>query len=644
LAAVSNGSAAKTAYGLFFVVLLPLGLILWAKSTAQIIYSPVINSLPLAVVLCAVGAILLVSGWIALWVDGGGLPMNIAPPPRYVARGIYGLLPHPIYVGFSLLCAGVSVLTHSASGLWLVTPFVMLGSTALVLGYEAADLLERFGSVESARCRILPADELSSSTILDRLRCYLFVILPWLVIYECLLVLGVPADAIETYLPIEHHIPVVQWTELFYASTYALVMVTPLIAKNRHSLRRFCISSWLAMAIVFPIFLAFPLIAPPATFTPNSAFGRLLLWERNFDLPVAAFPSFHVIWAILALQLFVDRWRGLRWLWRIWAACIALSCVTTGMHSIADVLAGVATALIVINPEKTWGRLRGGAERLANSWQEWRLGKLRVVNHGAYAGLGAFVVLVIVGTLTGPGKQQSIFFSAMCGLVGSALWAQFIEGSPRLLRPYGFYGGLIGVSVGVLLTSFHQGHHWLLLGAFCVGGPWLQAIGRLRCLVQGCCHGRPAPAVLGIRYRHPRSRVYRIVEFRDLPLYPTPLYSILWNVYIALAMWRLWELHFPLHFLGGIYLLLNGLGRFVEEAYRGEPQTPAFAGLRLYQWIALTTIFIGAMLTALGRSAAAPAPEFRWQVLPIAIVFGILCGIALGVDFPGSNRRLACLT
>ena len=635
---------AKTAYGLLFVVLLPIGLIVWAKSTGQIVRLPIISSLPLGATLCIVGGILLFSGWIALWFDGGGLPMNIAPPPRYVTRGVYGLIPHPIYSGFSVICAGVSVLAHSASGLWLVTPMVMLGSTALVLGYETPDLAERFGSTGTVRCRILPADEQTSATLVDRLRCYLFVILPWLAIYECVLVLGVSADAIETYLPIEHHIPVVEWTELFYASTYALVVVAPLIGKSSRSLRRFCISGWLAMAIVFPIFLAFPLIAPVTAFVPHTGLGRLLLWERNFDLPVAAFPSFHVIWAILALRLFLDRWRGMRWLWRLWVVIIALSCITTGMHSVADVLAGIATGLIVLDPEKMWDVLRVQTERIANSWREWRFGKLRVINHGAYAWLGASAILAIAGSLAGPRMEVSLFISAMCGLAGSALWAQLIEGSPRLLRPYGFYGGLIGVSLGVVLTSFQHGRIWLLLGALCVGGPWLQALGRLRCLVQGCCHGRAAPEGLGICYDHPQSRVFRIQQLRGIPVYPTPLYSILWNVYIALAMWRLWELHFPLHFLGGVYLLLSGLGRFVEEAYRGEPQTPVLAGLRLYQWIAFATVVAGAALTAFGRSAPAPAPEFRWQVLPLAIVFGIVCWIALGVDFPESNRRLARLT
>jgi len=644
MAALNRALAAKSAYGFLFTVLIPLGLAAWAKATSNVIRSPRIDSLPLGLIFCGIGAALLLSGWIALWIHGGGLPMNISPPPRYVARGVYGLMPHPIYVGFSLLCAGVAISTGSASGLWLVTPFVILGSAALVLGYESPDLESRFGAAHTVEHGILPPNAGSVPDPQDRLCCYVFVLLPWFLLYEVTLALGVPGDAIPTYLSGEHRIPVVEWTEAAYASTYVWVMVAPPVANSKRSLRRFCMSGWLAMAIVFPIFLALPFVAPAKPFVPHTLLGGLLAWERRLNSAAGAFPSYHVIWAILAARVFEERWKSLRWLWRAWAGGIALSCVTTGMHGVLDVLAGVVTGLVVLHPETLWEILRRRAERIANSWKEWRIGRLRMINHGAYAGAGAFAILAIAGILVGPGYEGSILTVALCGLVGAALWAQYIEGSPRLLRPYGFYGGVIGVVLGAALTSFYHRNLWLLLAAFCVGGPWVQSIGRLRCLVQGCCHGRPAAVPIGIRYHHPRSRVFRLADLRNVPIHPTPLYSILWNAYIALAMWRLWVLHFPVHFIGGIYLLLTGLGRFVEEAYRGEPQTPVFAGLRLYQWIAISTILCGALITALGRSQAAPEPEFHWPALGVAAVFGIVCWFALGVDFPDSNRRFARLT
>jgi hypothetical protein len=268
---------------------------------------------------------------------------------------------------------------------------------------------------------------------------------------------------------------------------------------------------------------------------------------------------------------------------------------------------------------------------------------VRVINHGAYAGLATFGGILIIGALVGRGNMAAVIFAASAGLVGSALWAQTIEGSPSLLRPFGFYGGLLGVSIGALAAPLFGTPIWLLLAACCVSGPWVQSVGRLRCLVQGCCHGSLAPAGVGISYAHQRSRVCRLSDLGGKPIHATPLYSILWNVVIALAMGRLWSLHVPLHFIGGVYLILNGLGRFVEEAYRGEPQTPVYRGLRAYQWVALATVVIGAVITAVASSPGAPPPSWTWTTPVAALGFGLVSAFALGVDFPDSSRRFARL-
>jgi prolipoprotein diacylglyceryltransferase len=225
----------------------------------------------------------------------------------------------------------------------------------------------------------------------------------------------------------------------------------------------------------------------------------------------------------------------------------------------------------------------------------------------------------------------------------AALWAQYVEGSPQLLRPFGFYGGLLGGTVGALLAPFFGVSAWLVLAAFAAGGPWAQAMGRLRCLVQGCCHGRPAPKSIGIRYTHPRSRVCRMTQWAGVPLHPTPIYSLLCNAFVALVITRLWLLHAPLHLIAGLYFILTGLGRFVEEAWRGEPQTPVFAGLRLYQWAAAASVVAGVLMTALGRSEPAPLAHFDWSALPPSAAFGLLVWCAMGVDFPESNRRFSRL-
>ena len=90
-------------------------------------------------------------------------------------------------------------------------------------------------------------------------------------------------------------------------------------------------------------------------------------------------------------------------------------------------------------------------------------------------------------------------------------------------------------------------------------------------------------------------------------------------------------------------VVLVGLGRFVEEHLRGEPQTLVVAGLRLYQWLAMAFVVGGAVLTTLGSTAAPTAPRFDPGSLAVAVVVGAICYIAYGVDFPGSNRRFSRL-
>lgn len=630
----------KLLYGAAFVLVLPLLLVVWARATAGAVLLPVPFPAAAGVVAAAAGLALMLAGMGTLWVYGRGLPMNAYPPPVYVARGVYRWIAHPIYVGFSMAVAGLAVAAGSGSGFWLVSPVAMLGAAALVFGYEREDLTRRFGKL--AQPALSLPDGPGRPAAPERIACYALVILPWLILYEAVRGMGIPPDAIAAYLPFEARLPVLEWTELFYGSTYVMVCVAPLVAASRYDLRRFAVRGLLAMALAFTLYLALPLIAPPRAFVPQSVLGRLLAWERAIDTPAEALPSFHVIWALLAAEVFAGRTPRLKWIWRTWAVLVAASCVTTGNHAIADVLGGFGAYALVAHAGRIWEYLRRATEWIANSWREWQWDGMRAINHGAYAGAGAFVSLAIVGEVAGPGHAAAVLLAAACSLVGAALWAQYVEGSPQLLRPYGYYGGVIGCILGSLAAPLLGTDVWLLLAAYSLSGPWLQSLGRLRCLIQGCCHGRPAPKDVGIRYRHPRSRVCRLTEWRGLPLHPTPLYSILWNMFIAVVLGRLWSLGASLTLIAGLYLILNGLGRFVEEAYRGEPQTPVYAGLRLYQWVATASILAGVLVTMVPGNPA-PVPQYRWDALAPAAVFGLVVAFALGVDFPNSNRRFSRL-
>ena len=635
----------KLLYGVLFVAVIPVLLVGWAVATGSAVPLPAIPYAWAGYILIAVGLALMLSGMAALVIHGRGLPMNPYPPPVYVARGIYRLTPHPIYVGFVMACFGVAMLLESPSGLWLVSPMVALALTALVMGYERHDLRRRFGPAAIHKPLIsLPPESQEPPAAWDRASIYLLVLIPWAVAFEAVYNLGVPLDAVEGYLPFERSWPVLEWTEAIYGSIYLLVLSAPLIARTQRDLRRLAVMGLIATAVVTLIYLTVPVIAPPRSFEPRTILGRALMGERAMSHTVGAFPAFHVIWSFIAAHLWSTRsraWGAVGWMW---AVLIAVSCITTGMHALADIVAATVVFILLLQYRRIWQLMRRVTEAVANSWHEWRWHGVRLINYGLYAGLAGAAGFWISASLGGPQVFWQLVFVHLCGLVGAGLWAQRLEGSPKLSRPFGYYGGVIGVTAGAIIAGAVAGNTMLLLALLAMEGPWLQALGRLRCLVQGCCHGSVAPEDVGIRYWKPRSRVCVLAGLRGVPLHPTPLYSILANVVIGVLLLRLWSLGASFGLVAGTYLMLAGVARFVEESYRGEPQTPVVGGLRIYQWMAVLSIACGMTLTTIPSShPQGLAFALDARVLLSGLLYGLLAGAAMGLDFPGSARRFARL-
>jgi protein-S-isoprenylcysteine O-methyltransferase Ste14 len=518
----------KLLYGVLFAVGVPALLVWWAAATTRIVPLPVLPYAWGGLIVGGIGLALLLAGTIALVVYGHGLPMNPYPPPNYVARGIYRYIAHPIYVGFVMLCIGTATYFRSPSGLWLICPLVACAVAALVFGYERHDLRRRFGDTLIHKPLVsLPPDSMTSPTMWDRAAIYLLVFIPWSAAFEAVYRLGIPADAVIAHLPFEHNWPVIEWTEAVYGSVYLLVLATPLLLSTQRALRQLAVTGLIATGVVTLIYLTVPIIAPPRPFEPHTIFGHALMFERSMSHTVAAFPAFHVIWSLIAADAWTSRSRTFGAIGWTWAALITVSCVTTGMHALADIVAAVLVFAALRNAGRVWELMRRAAEGVANSWREWRIGKLRLINHGFYAALAGGGGIAISGGLGGDGREflGQLVLVYLCGLLGAGLWAQQLEGSPKLSRPFGYYGSVIGGIGACVVVGVFSGDTMSLLALVAMAAPWIQGVGRLRCLVQGCCHGREAPEAVGIRYWQPRSRVCALADLRGLPLHPTPLYS-----------------------------------------------------------------------------------------------------------------------
>ncbi len=355
-----TGIAARAAYAGLFMLALPGLLAAWAMRLDSLLPLPVIEAPALGSALAAGGIALMAAAMWTLWVRGGGLPASPFPPVRLVTDGVYGIFAHPIYVGAASTAFGVSLLARSGAGFWIVSPTLALVIAAFVIGFERDATRRRFGTAATPWLR-LPAASTEPPTLRDRAVCYVMVFLPWAVLYQAVELLGVPPDATIAYFDWELRAPVVPFTEAFYAGTYLFVLAAPLAARRAVDLRSFARSGMWATALIIPCYLLVPLIAPARPVTGNGFWQTLMRWERVFDQPVTAFPAFHVVWACLAAELWTKTFPRQRMLFQACVAASAMSCFTTGMHAIVDVVGGFVAYVLITR----------AARRLASSLR-WR--------------------------------------------------------------------------------------------------------------------------------------------------------------------------------------------------------------------------------------------------------------------------------
>lgn len=639
MALTSGQRLGAVAYGALFVVVLPLLLAAWARHTQIVVRWPIPLPPWIGAPIAGAGAALTIAGWLALWRRGGGLPMNAFPPQHLVRTGVYAWLPHPIYAGAVAATFGLGVALDDPTVCWLVAPALAAGCLALVLGHEGPDLAARFPDGRGCAWWSLPvADQPLRPR--HRVAVLAVVLAPWWLAYEACLAIGPAADAVPGWWAFEADWPVWPATYPVYASAYPIVATAPWWARRADALRDFAEAGLGAIVVHTLAYLLVPVQVPPRAFEPTDLLGSLLAFEAQREANgAAAFPSFHATWALLTAVLAARSWPRWRLLAFGWAFAVIASCATTGMHALVDLVAAGAVVLLVQGRKRLWSWLRRLTERVANSFRTWRIGPVRLFVHAPYAGAAAALVAATMLQCGAPAEQVAVVCAG--AVLGAALWAQWLEGAAASLRPFGYYGSVVGAALALL--GLHVAGHEVATstGGITLAAPFAQAIGRLRCLVQGCCHGRPTRVGIGIVCTHPATRVVRLGGLGGVPVHATQLYSLLWNLLLGVVLLRGTQLGQPPLAIAGLYLLGNGLGRFVEEAYRGEPQTRRFHGLIEYQWYAIASMLVGGWLGCVPSSWSSDAGPAPGWLLPVAT--GLVVSFAMGVDFPDSNRRFARL-
>jgi phosphatidylglycerol:prolipoprotein diacylglycerol transferase len=204
----------------------------------------------------------------------------------------------------------------------------------------------------------------------------------------------------------------------------------------------------------------------------------------------------------------------------------------------------------------------------------------------------------------------------LSGLVGAKLllviveWPQYVSswsGLKDLARAGGvYYGGLIGAVVATAVLLRKRAISFFTFADMAAPSVALgQCLGRVGCLLAGCCWGRICTLPWAITFVDPKAHDNVGVPL-NFPLHPTQIYEALGTLVLCVLLVVLERRRYSgetfVRYLFGYALL-----RFTIEMFRGDPRGSVFGAMSTSQFIALLGVAAAVTLRAL-RKRTAPAP------------------------------------
>jgi len=183
------------------------------------------------------------------------------------------------------------------------------------------------------------------------------------------------------------------------------------------------------------------------------------------------------------------------------------------------------------------------------------IGSLEIRWYGIMAAIAVASLLVIMlREAKRLGITRDIYSIFLCGVIGGIIggrlayviyyWEHFMANPREIIGFSGLaqMGMIIGIIVAALIymgvTRMRFSTLLSVGDAFIVGAFLALAIGRIGCTLNGCCSGQPSPFdffPLAVIYT-PRNTM--APEYWGVPLYPTQIYHVLWNLIVFAIVWR----------------------------------------------------------------------------------------------------------
>jgi phosphatidylglycerol:prolipoprotein diacylglycerol transferase len=237
-----------------------------------------------------------------------------------------------------------------------------------------------------------------------------------------------------------------------------------------------------------------------------------------------------------------------------------------------------------------------------------------------------YVVAIIVGSyliksevrrkginLTDDGAVSFLMWVVVGGIVGARLYYVLFNWGFYAANPMeipavwhgglAIHGGLIG---GIVVAYFYLGKRGIPFWRMAdVVAPTIilgQSFGRFGNFMNGDAHGRPTEMPWGIVF--PTSSIAG-AEFPGLPLHPTMLYELAFNLSIFLFLWfGIRKREHRNGFVFALYLGLYSVGRFIVEHFRAD--SLMMGPLKAAQMVSIVVIIVAAGAIFIGRLWESP--------------------------------------
>jgi len=176
----------------------------------------------------------------------------------------------------------------------------------------------------------------------------------------------------------------------------------------------------------------------------------------------------------------------------------------------------------------------------------FNVGNLSVYSYGVFLALGFVAATVVarqrlVETYRNPDNILDLVMAAVIGgIVGARIcyivghWSYYMANKGEILKfnmdGLVFYGGLlVGFSLAILVGRWRRLRFWEVLDLGGLSVPLALGIGRIGCLLNGCCYGKQTSMPWGITYPATTGLVGQ--------RHPTQIYELILDIALFIFLW-----------------------------------------------------------------------------------------------------------